>query len=97
MRMPIFSTTDTRLMYVESNRFLYLSVMIAKQTSAGCCLLPRHALDDFHLGQDLSIETEFFMRHLPSTRFDGVKTSGQFVDIDVLEDYLLAQTTLANL
>lgn len=65
--------------------------------NAGCYVLPRHGLDEFPLGQAFSIETEFFMKHLQNARFDGFITGGQFIDIGVPKDYLLAQTALAGL
>jgi len=65
--------------------------------NAGCYVLPKTALDGFSLGQAFSVETEFFMKHLQNTRFDGFVTHGRFIDIGVPEDYAQAQTTLARL
>jgi len=65
--------------------------------NAGCYVLPKHVLDDFPLGQTFSIETEFFVKRLQSTRFDGFVTQGSFIDIGVPDDYVLAQTELAGL
>lgn len=65
--------------------------------NAGCYVLPKHVLDNFSLGKAFSIETEFFIKNLQSTRFDGFVTQGRFIDIGVPEDYLLAQTELAGL
>jgi D-glycero-alpha-D-manno-heptose 1-phosphate guanylyltransferase len=65
--------------------------------NAGCYVLPKAALDDFPLGQTFSIETEFFVKHLQRTVFNGFITHGRFIDIGVPEDYALAQTALAGL
>lgn len=65
--------------------------------NAGCYVLPPDALDEFLLNQPFSIETEFFVNHLKSIRFDGFVTSGQFIDIGIPNDYALAQTALAGL
>lgn len=65
--------------------------------NAGCYVLPKHGLDDFSLGQAFSIETEFFIKYLQCTRFDGFVTQGRFIDIGVPDDYALAQIELAGL
>ena len=64
--------------------------------NAGCYVLPKHALDDFPLGQHFSLETEFFAKYLQRVRFDGFVTHGRFIDIGVPDDYALAQTELAG-
>lgn len=65
--------------------------------NAGCYVLPKHALDEFPLGQPFSIETEFFIKYLHLLRFNGFVTHGRFIDIGVPDDYALAQTELAGL
>lgn len=65
--------------------------------NAGCYVLPKHELDDFPLGQAFSIETEFFIKHLQSIRFDGFVSHGRFIDIGIPDDYILAQTELGGL
>lgn len=65
--------------------------------NAGCYILPKHALDEFSLGQPFSIETEFFIKQLQQIRFDGFITHGRFLDIGVPDDYALAQTELLGL
>jgi NDP-sugar pyrophosphorylase family protein len=37
------------------------------------------------------------MKYLHQIRFDGFVTHGQFIDIGVPDDYLLAQTVLSGL
>lgn len=65
--------------------------------NAGCYVLPRTVLDDYPLCQSFSIETEFFMKSLQRLRVDGFVTYGRFIDIGIPDDYLLAQTALADL
>ncbi len=65
--------------------------------NAGCYVLPRTILDDFPLCQSFSLETEFFMKCLQRLRVDGFITYGRFIDIGMPDDYLLAQTVLAEL
>lgn len=65
--------------------------------NAGCYVLPKDALDEFLLGATFSLETDYFVKKLQSTRFDGFITHGRFIDIGVPDDYVLAQTELAGL
>lgn len=65
--------------------------------NAGCYVLPRNILDEFPLGQEFSIETDFFVKYLQLIRFNGFVTKSQFIDIGVPEDYALAQNELAGL
>jgi D-glycero-alpha-D-manno-heptose 1-phosphate guanylyltransferase len=65
--------------------------------NAGCYVLPKTALDDFPLGKNFSIETEYFLKYLQRMRFNGFVTHGRFIDIGVPDDYALAQTILAGL
>ena len=77
--------------------FLEKGISAAGLINAGCYVLPRHALDGFEIGMAFAIETEFFIKQLKLVRFDGFVALGQFIDIGVPEDYLLAQTALAGL
>ena len=79
------------------NVFLEKGMSGAGLINAGCYVLPKGALDDFALGQPFSLETEFFIKYLQRIRFDGFVTHGQFIDIGVPDDYVLAQTALAGL
>lgn len=79
------------------NTFLEKGMSGAGLINAGCYVLPKGALDDFALGQPFSLETEFFIKYLQRIRFDGFVTHGQFIDIGVPDDYVLAQTALAGL
>jgi D-glycero-alpha-D-manno-heptose 1-phosphate guanylyltransferase len=79
------------------NAFLEKGMSGTGLINAGCYVLPKDALDDFALGQPFSLETEFFIKYLQRIRFDGFVTHGQFIDIGVPDDYLLAQTALAGL
>ena len=64
--------------------------------NAGCYVLSKDALEEFPLNQPFSIETEFFIKNLKSKRLDSFVTSGRFIDIGVPNDYVRAQTELAN-
>jgi D-glycero-alpha-D-manno-heptose 1-phosphate guanylyltransferase len=79
------------------NAFLEKGMSGAGLINAGCYVLPKGALDDFALRQPFSLETEFFFKYLQRIRFDGFVTHGQFIDIGVPDDYVLAQTALAGL
>jgi D-glycero-alpha-D-manno-heptose 1-phosphate guanylyltransferase len=79
------------------NAFLEKGFSGAGLINAGCYVLPKAALDDFPIGLAFSIETEFFVKHLQRTVFNGFITHGRFIDIGVPEDYALAQTALAGL
>ena len=79
------------------NAFFEKGMSGAGLINAGCYVLPKGALDDFALGQPFSLETEFFIKYLQRIRFDGFVTHGQFIDIGVPDDYVLAQTALAGL
>lgn len=65
--------------------------------NGGCYVLPKDALHDFSMGRNFSLETEYFMKYLQLIRFDGFVTNGLFIDIGIPEEYLLAQTLLADL
>jgi D-glycero-alpha-D-manno-heptose 1-phosphate guanylyltransferase len=79
------------------NAFLEKGMSGAGLINAGCYVLPKEALNNFPPGQPFSLETEFFMKYLQQIRFDGFVTHGQFIDIGVPDDYLLAQTALSGL
>ena len=79
------------------NAFLEKGVSGLGLINAGCYVLPKNALDAFPLGQNFSLETEFFSKQLQRIRFDGFVTQGLFIDIGVPDDYALAQTVLAGL
>jgi D-glycero-alpha-D-manno-heptose 1-phosphate guanylyltransferase len=79
------------------NAFLEKGVLGLGLINAGCYVLPKNALDAFPLGQNFSLETEFFSKQLQRIRFDGFVTQGLFIDIGVPDDYALAQTVLAGL
>ena len=79
------------------NAFLEKGMSGPGLINAGCYVLPKAALDSFPLGQPFSLETDFFIRDLQKTRFDGFVTQGRFIDIGVPDDYALAQTALAGL
>jgi D-glycero-alpha-D-manno-heptose 1-phosphate guanylyltransferase len=79
------------------NAFLEKGLSGAGLINAGCYVLPKEILNIFSLGQPFSLETEFFIKYLQRIRFDGFVTHGQFIDIGVPDDYMLAQTKLAGL
>jgi D-glycero-alpha-D-manno-heptose 1-phosphate guanylyltransferase len=79
------------------NAFLEKGMSGAGLINAGCYVLPKEVLNNFPSGQPFSLETEFFMKYLHQIRFDGFVTHGQFIDIGVPDDYLLAQTVLSGL
>jgi len=79
------------------NTFLEKGMSGAGLINAGCYVLPKGVLEDFALGHPFSLETEFFIKYLKRIRFDGFVTHGQFIDIGVPDDYVLAQTALAGL
>jgi D-glycero-alpha-D-manno-heptose 1-phosphate guanylyltransferase len=64
--------------------------------NAGCYLLKQHQLDDFQLGSNFSLETDFLTSAIARGEFDVFVTSGMFIDIGVPEDYAKAQTLLIN-
>jgi D-glycero-alpha-D-manno-heptose 1-phosphate guanylyltransferase len=64
--------------------------------NAGCYVLRRNQLDAFVIGTVFSLEADFLAKAVPSKEFDVFITQGKFIDIGVPEDFLLAQTELAN-
>lgn len=64
--------------------------------NAGCYVLPSDALSKFPLNQPFSLETDYFQHAVANTKVDVFVTDGVFIDIGVPEDYLTAQSLLAN-
>jgi D-glycero-alpha-D-manno-heptose 1-phosphate guanylyltransferase len=65
--------------------------------NAGCYILPRHCLDNFSLGENFSLETQYLAPNVCQRNFDLFLTKGKFLDIGIPEDYARAQTELAGL
>ncbi|MFT3719044.1 nucleotidyltransferase family protein [Pseudorhodoferax sp.] len=64
--------------------------------NAGCYIFPREALDAFEAGRAFSLEKDFLEAAVNHMRVDAFLTKGDFIDIGVPEDYLLAQKKLAG-
>jgi D-glycero-alpha-D-manno-heptose 1-phosphate guanylyltransferase len=64
--------------------------------NAGCYVLQKGQLDRFPLRHAFSLETDFLASAVSQGEFDVFITKGLFIDIGVPEDFLLAQTELAN-
>ena len=64
--------------------------------NAGCYVLPTDLLNEFELGVNFSLETDFFIEAIQKQKFCSFATQGLFIDIGVPEDYELAQTLLAG-
>jgi D-glycero-alpha-D-manno-heptose 1-phosphate guanylyltransferase len=64
--------------------------------NAGCYVLPITILDNFKLGHPFSLETDFLAKTVGECRIDLFVTSGHFIDIGVPEDYVRAQSELAE-
>jgi len=64
--------------------------------NAGCYVLPTNLLDEFALGVNFSLETDFFISAIQKQKFCSFATHGLFIDIGVPDDYELAQTLLAG-
>lgn len=64
--------------------------------NAGCYVLATGQLDRFPIGQPFSFESDFLSQAVMQNEFDVFVTSGQFIDIGVPEDFLRAQTELAE-
>lgn len=65
--------------------------------NAGCYVLPVDVLNEFALGQTFSLELDFLTKAIGKQRVDVFVTSGHFIDIGVPEDYVRAQTELAEI
>jgi len=59
--------------------------------NAGVYLLEPAALLRFDLGENFSLERDFFAAHLEDLRMLGVVSTGFFIDIGIPEDYARAQ------
>jgi len=64
--------------------------------NAGCYVIPKNLLDEFVLGKNFSLESDFFYSAIQQQRFNGFVTHGLFIDIGVPDDFELAQTLLAG-
>ena len=64
--------------------------------NAGCYLLPVDILNAFQPGTPFSLEQDFLVPCLPSCTFRLLVAEGLFIDIGIPEDYLRAQTVLAE-
>lgn len=64
--------------------------------NAGTYVLPTDILNHMALGQAFSLETEFFIPFVKQHQLSVFITQGQFIDIGIPEDYLQAQTLLAD-
>lgn len=64
--------------------------------NAGCYVLPSNILDGFELGHAFSLEIDFLAKAVGMQQFDLFLTHGHFIDIGVPEDYVRAQTELAE-
>jgi D-glycero-alpha-D-manno-heptose 1-phosphate guanylyltransferase len=62
--------------------------------NAGCYVFSRHQLNAFAVGKPFSIEADYLAPAAASGAFDAFVTLGQFIDIGVPEDFILAQTEL---
>lgn len=63
--------------------------------NAGCYVLPVDALNAFELGQNFSIESEYFEKVYRDEFIRVIPTQGHFIDIGIPEDFERAQTELA--
>ncbi len=64
--------------------------------NAGCYLFSRNELDDFVLNEPFSLEHDFLTLAVKTKTIEVYVTNGQFIDIGIPEDYLRAQTELAD-
>lgn len=64
--------------------------------NAGCYVLGVDQLDAWPLNMPFSLETDYFAQAVKTDSVDVFETQGLFIDIGVPEDYLRAQTLLAN-
>lgn len=65
--------------------------------NAGCYVLPKDALNNFVINEPFSLETDYIAKSLNDNGFKSFITRGQFIDIGVPEDYMLAQKILVDL
>lgn len=64
--------------------------------NAGCYVLGVNHLGDWSLNTPFSLEADYFSLAVKKEPVDAFETKGLFIDIGVPEDYLLAQTLLAD-
>ena len=64
--------------------------------NAGCYALQADALREFPLYQPFSLETDYFVPKILRETVEIFITKGMFIDIGIPEDYLKAQTLLAE-
>jgi D-glycero-alpha-D-manno-heptose 1-phosphate guanylyltransferase len=64
--------------------------------NAGCYVLGVEQLNDWPLNTSFSLEADYFSRAILSEPVSVFETQGMFIDIGVPEDYVRAQTLLAN-
>lgn len=64
--------------------------------NAGAYLLKRTQLDEYKINQPFSFEYDYLTHAVKSSPFHIFITHGQFIDIGIPEDYMRAQTTLAD-
>lgn len=64
--------------------------------NAGCYVFNCKQLDSFPLNTAFSLETDYLPKTVSRSPMDLFVTAGQFIDIGMPEDFLRAQTELAN-
>lgn len=64
--------------------------------NAGCYVFNRGQLDAFAQGSNFSLELDYLAQAVMDTAIAVFVTTGQFIDIGVPEDFLRAQTELAD-
>jgi D-glycero-alpha-D-manno-heptose 1-phosphate guanylyltransferase len=65
--------------------------------NAGCYVMPKDQLDIYPTGSVFSLEQDVLIPLAMDTELDAIESSGLFIDIGVPDDFLRAQTLLANL
>jgi D-glycero-alpha-D-manno-heptose 1-phosphate guanylyltransferase len=65
--------------------------------NAGCYVFSRNVLDAYSLNFAFSLESDYLAKAVVQGPVDLYVTDGQFIDIGVPEDYLLAQTELGGI
>lgn len=74
--------------------FLEKGVEGAGLINGGAYVLRSDALNDFPIGKNFSLETEYFQVMVENTPLRPFITQGHFIDIGVPDDFLRAQTEL---
>ncbi|WP_431482880.1 nucleotidyltransferase family protein [Pseudomonas solani] len=93
------TTRYGRLLVVEGRRvanFAEKGVAGLGLINAGCYVLATDALAGFSPNRPFSIETDYLMPEIEHSTVEVFITEGTFIDIGIPEDYLRAQTLLAN-